>query len=142
MFLERKWCSVYLIVDELEFSNGHIVVVAYFTLSHKVLSDLNVSKSRIKEVGGDKNATNVHFVLIGQLGKFMSENPLLHIYTISAEQILNFAFEIIYAASHLIPCRCVMVECSDNIKVHNIYTNYGFKFFQYDGEHYQFYKKL
>lgn len=72
----------------------------------------------------------------------MTDCPLPCISDISSTQILDYAFEVITGASHLIPCRCVMVECSDNEKVQRVYTDYGFKFFQYDGEHYQFYKKV
>ena len=52
------------------------------------------------------------------------------------------AFEIIRASSALIPCRCVLVECSENPKVQKVYKDYHFSEFQYDGEHYQFYKRL
>lgn len=57
-------------------------------------------------------------------------------------EILNRAFEVIYKAHELINCRCVLVECNDNDKVHKVYTTYGFKYLQDDGEHKQFYKRI
>ena len=51
-FLRRGWCSVYLILDEDAFDNGELKIIAYFTLSNKVL-DLpygELSKSKVKEV--------------------------------------------------------------------------------------------
>ena len=61
---------------------------------------------------------------------------------ITSSEILDYAFEIIRDSSSLIPCRCVLVECSENPKVQKIYTDYGFSYFQFDGEHYQFYKRV
>lgn len=140
-FIRRGWCSVYLILDEEAFDNGKIKVLAYFTLSNKVL-DLsvgNASNSKVRAVGGIKNVEYLHFILIGQLGKFYNDECCAEI---SSEEILDYAFEIIYNVNYLIPCRCVLVECSDEEKIHAVYKNYGFVYFQYDGEHHQFYKRI
>lgn len=143
-FLQRNWCSVYLIVDEQKFDSGHIKIDAYFTLSHKTLIPVSASKTSIKDAAGFKEAESVHFVLIGQLGKYCKqlEDNKLCAADISSQEILDDAFEIIRASSALIPCRCVLVECSDNEKVHKVYTDYHFKKFQFDGEHYQYYKQI
>ena len=61
-FINRGWCSVYLIVDEAAFDAGEIKVDAYFTLSHKSLIPENVSKSKIKSASGDKDSKSLHFV--------------------------------------------------------------------------------
>lgn len=69
-FLDCGWCSIYLIVDEQKFDAGTICVEGYFTLSHKSLISDGISKSKVKKVtGGFKEASSMHFVLIGQLGK-------------------------------------------------------------------------
>lgn len=143
-FMQRNWCSVYLIVDEQEFDSGHIKVDAYFTLSHKTLIPTTASKTCVKDASGFKDSESVHFVLIGQLGKRIErlENGELLRSNISSKEILDDAFEIIRASSALIPCRCVLVECNDNEKVHKVYTDYHFKKFQFDGEHHQFYKQI
>ena len=143
-YIERDWCSVYLLLDEAYFEQGKIKVDAYFTLSHKSLIAANASRSRVQSAAGFKNAESIHFVLIGQLGKHMEKNDGQGALcaNISAKEILDYAFEIIHSSSKLIPCRCVLVECSENPKVHKIYTDYEFSFFQFDGEHYQFYKRL
>ena len=88
-FLDRKFCSVYLIVDEQAFDAGHVTAA-----------------------------------------------PL------SSAEILDNAFEVIQDADALIPCRCALVECSENEKVHQVYLDYGFHFFQFDGTHHQFYKRI
>lgn len=133
-----------MIVDEQEFDSGHIKVDAYFTLSHKTLIPTAASKNSVREASGFKGAESVHFVLIGQLGKHIErdENGNLLKSSISSKEILDAAFEIIRASSALIPCRCALVECSENPKVQKVYTDYKFKKFQYDGEHYQFYKQI
>lgn len=143
-FIQRKWCAVYLIVDEQEFDAGCIKVDAYFTLSHKALIPSAASKTSVKDASGFKEAETVHFVLIGQLGKHIErlEDGKICNANISSKEILDNAFEIIRASDALIPCRCVLVECSDNEKVHKVYTDYQFKKFQFDGEHHQFYKQI
>ena len=143
-FLERGWCSVYLIVDEEAFDAGKIKVDAYFTLSHKSLIAEGLSKTKVKETSGFKESDSIHFVLIGQLGKYIAklENGTECRADITSTEILNFAFEITRASSALIPCRCVLVECSENPKVQQVYKDYHFSEFQYDGENYPFYKRL
>lgn len=143
-FLQRGWCSVYLLVDEREFEEGHIKIEAYFTLSHKTLIPADATKARIKDAAGFKGSQSLHFVLIGQFGKYIeqSEDGKIVSSSLSSKEILDNAFEVIRASSSLIPCRCVLVECSDNEKVHKVYQNYQFKFFQNDGDHYQFYRRL
>lgn len=143
-FLKRELCAVYLIVDEQAFDAGRVKIEAYFTLSHKTLIPTDISKTRIKDVSGFKDSESLHFVLIGQLGKHIEETEDgKHIFAdISSREMLDNAFEVIRASSALVPCRCVLVECSENEKVHRAYENYGFKYFQFDGEHYQYYKRL
>ena len=143
-FIRRNWCSVYLIVDEQEFDAGRIKVDAYFTLSHKTLIPSVASKTSVKDASGSKEVETLHFVLIGQLGKHIERLTDGNICgaDISSNEILDNAFEVVRASSALIPCRCVLVECSDNEKVHKVYTDYQFKKFQFDGEHHQFYKKI
>lgn len=143
-FLERGWCSVYLIVDEAAFDAGKIKVDAYFTLSHKSLIAEGLPKTKVKATSGFKDSESIHFVLIGQLGKYIAkqEDGTELRADITSTEILDFAFEIVRASSALIPCRCVLVECSDNPKVQQVYKDYHFSAFQFDGEHYQFYKHL
>ena len=83
-------------------------------------------------------------MLIGQLGKHIErlEDGTLSSADIGSKEILDEAFAVIQESSDLIPCRCVLVECSDNPKVHKVYEDYHFKYFQFDGEHHQYYKKL
>ncbi len=143
-FLERRWCSVYLVLDEAAFDIGKIRVEAYFTLSHKSLIPKSASKTQIQSASGFKDSASLHFVLIGQLGKYISNEPECGEVraSITSKEILDYAFDVVRASSNLIPCRCVMVECSSNEKVQKMYTDYGFSKFQYDGDYYQFYKKI
>ena len=83
-------------------------------------------------------------MLIGQLGKHIEklETGEIRSADIAGREILDNAFEVIRQSDALIPCRCVLVECNDNEKIHKVYTDYQFKFFQNDGEHDQFFKKI
>ena len=143
-YLERGWCSIYLILNEDLFLKDKIKIEAYFTLSHKTLCVTeDMTKTKIKEIDGFKKAKSLHFVLIGQLGKYVFDNNGTYIRSeITGKEILDYAFEVIYSSSNLIPCRCVLVECSDEEKVKAAYESYGFKFFQNDGKHNQYYKVL
>lgn len=142
-FLDRGWCAVYLIVDEYEFDQGYIKVEAYFTLSHKSLIPSNASASSVKATRGFKRSESIHFVLIGQLGKYKEvlDDSVISS-AITGTEVLEYAFEVIQASSSLIPCRCALVECSDDEKVQQFYKNNGFKYFQFDGDHHQFYKEI
>ncbi len=144
-FIDKGWCSIYLILDEQEFDEGHIKIEAYFTLSHKSLITEGISKEKTKKItGGLKNAETLHFVLIGQLGKYIakSKDAQTDESNITSDEILDYAFEVIRASSSLIPCRFALVECSANEKVQNIYTNCKFSKLQNDDDHYQYYKKI
>lgn len=144
-FEKRGYCTVYLILNEEAFEKGQIFVIAYFTLSHKSIGIIsNVSKTIRGKIAGKRDADLAHFVLIGQLGKYITEEGYEEKYTadITSESILDDAFEIIEKASDLIVCRGVLVECGSKEKVHMIYKNYGFSYLQYDEEHYQFYKRV
>lgn len=146
-FEDRGWCSVYLLLNNNELSNKNFKIEAYFTLSHKVISLCNsISKSKIKEVKSSNKNNNIHFVLIGQLGKYIyidNDNKEDNCCSdITSKEILDMAFEVIVKSHDLIPCRCVLVECNDDERVHNIYLNYKFKYLQFDDGHHQFYKPI
>lgn len=138
-FLNRGLCSIYLIIDGDALKQHRLKIEAFFTLSHKVLEVNNkISKSQIKKIAGFKDRKTLHFVLIGQLGKYITNERRSYV---SSRLILNTAFKIIRSSSDLIPCRCVMVECKDITKLKTIYEDYGFKFFQKD-EGFQYIKLL
>lgn len=145
-FSDRGWCSVYLLLNEELFKSGKLFVEAYFTLSHKSLIANNntMSKSAIKRYGGFVTAKTLDFVLIGQLGKWVmqEESGAFSRSSVTGKEILDYAFEVIKTASSLITCRCVLVECSDDAKVCAMYENYGFQFFQNDGQHNQYCKLI
>lgn len=144
LFLSRKWCSIYLILVKEDFISKRITVAAYFTLSHKAVIPDFASKSAIQKTSGFKDSRVIPFVLIGQLGKYKAKGTDGKIVSsdISSKEILDFAFEVIQESNNLIPCRCALVECSANPQVQQAYKNYGFSYFQFDGEHHQLYKTI
>ncbi|MCM1048987.1 MAG: hypothetical protein NC433_11260 [Clostridiales bacterium] len=144
-FEKRGYCTVYLILDEEAFENGKLSIQAYFTLSHKSIEiNPEVSRTVRSKIASRREAELVHFVLIGQLGKYIEKDDVgeYHSTEISATDILNDAFDIIQKASDIIVCRGVLVECSSEEKIHTVYKNYGFSYLQYDEPHYQFYKRV
>lgn len=74
-FERRGFCTVYLILDEEAFNNGKIFVQAYFTLSHKAINIGKEVSRRVRSmVATRRDAGTVHFVLIGQLGRYLVDN--------------------------------------------------------------------
>ena len=65
-----------------------------------------------------------------------------NISNVSADKILELAFEVIHKADDLIPCSTVLIECNHNPKVQKIYTDHQFKLFQKGKELDQFYRLL
>lgn len=110
---------------------GKLQIEAYFTLSHKsmVAEPDHMSQSKITKFGGVKSAKTLQFVLIGQLGKYIDGDKHSEL---DGSYILDEAFDLIRQADDLIPCKYVLVECSDSPKVRSFYENNGFSFFQKD----------
>ena len=103
-FERRGWSSVYLLFNEEYFTRGKLKLEAFFTLSHKALSVSDeVSKSMKKVIfkGISPNDTLVHFVLIGHLGKHLSDD---YVSEITSREIIDAAFEIIGRSNELITC--------------------------------------
>ena len=145
-FFDRKLCSVYFFLNEDDFNRGKLKIEAYFTLSHKsiIASDNDLSKSKIQKVTGFKSSRTLDFVLIGHLGKNIERNKSGKLIKskINGHEILDRAFEVISSAADLIPCRCALIECSNDPNVKRFYKSYGFSFFQKDGIHNQYTKLL
>lgn len=120
-FLKRGLSATYLMLNHELFEQNIIKIEAYFTLSHKVMSvPENISKTQIKKMTHNNKATQLHFVLIGQIGKHITKDEKS---SINCEEILNTAISVVREASSLIPCRFILVECSKTISELNIYEN-------------------
>lgn len=136
----RRVCYTYLICDEEAFDKGEISVQAYFTLSMKNIAfSAEVCNNQKRKIAGYTDRTSEPVVLIGQLGKYISEDFVANI---SLGEILNFADEIIQNATELIPCRASLVECSFQVHDKGLYSNEGYKYLQQDGTLYQYYKPI
>lgn len=141
----RGWCSVYILADEEKLEQAkELFVDGYFTLSNKVirLSDsVSGTKKRKLFSGLKKKDDYLHFILIGQLGKYVDEDNVESVYgATSATEILDKAFEIIYQVKERITCNCVLVECKNEPKVRKIYEDYGFRELQEDDGLIQYFK--
>ncbi|MCM1039425.1 MAG: hypothetical protein NC434_08880 [Ruminococcus sp.] len=144
----RGWCSTYLLVDEDKLAEqGNLFVAGYFTLSNKVMRlSETVSHNRRKKLfnGLKKDDNYMHFILIGQLGKHIStdEGQGEKSGAISAIEMLDKAFEIIYQVKERITCSCVLIECKDEPKIRKIYEEYGFLELQRDEKLIQYFMIL
>lgn len=139
----RGWCSTYLLVNEEKLKrDAGLEIDGYFTLSNKVLhlSD-SISNGKRKKLfkGLKKDDSYMHCILIGQLGKYLDEASSS---PISAYEMLEMAFEIIYQVKERITCSCVLVECKDHAKIRRIYEDYGFRELQKSEDLVQYFKIL
>lgn len=113
-FLERKWCSTYLLLNEEKFLNGELVVEAYFTLSNKVVTvDDSLSGNTIKNITGLKHSDFLQFILIGQIGKHIEhvENNIKS--SITLDEILDTVYELVNIVTDIVPSRYLLVECNN-----------------------------
>jgi len=145
-FETRGWATTYLLLSKSHFDNGELKIEGYFSLTHKaVIFDKSVSKTTRNTITGSKSSETVSFVLIGQLGKYMSysEKGIVSS-SLTAVDLLNDAINIIMLSSEYIINRNVIVECKPIEKVKKIYEDYGFSELQYDENEnlYMLYLKL
>lgn len=136
----RRFCRVYLLFNKELFCQRKLKIEGYFTLSIKSLNHIeSISKSKKKKFSGKTDPDSLLFVLIGQLGKYIEEKDGEYIKSeLSGEEILDKAFEVINEIDRLVPCKTVLIECSDNPKVKKFYEDYGFSFLQVDDGHNQY----
>ena len=141
IYEKRKWCSVYVLVNEEKLSSNNIFIEGYFTLSNRVLhlSD-KISNNMKKKLHNGLKKTDenfIHVLLIGQLGKYINGDTCSFL---SAGNILDSAFEIIEQVKERIVCNCVILECdSARTGLINTYNNYGFHELQSESSLIQFF---
>jgi hypothetical protein len=125
----RNKSRTYLILEKESFGKRIVKILAYFTLSLKILEfGPNISKSLIKNIDGfSKNVNSVAAMLIGQFGKdeFLAKS-------INGSAFLEICLGIIGNAQNLIGDRMVLVECLPADKIVSFYSKSGFKFLQSD----------
>jgi len=125
----RNKSRTYLILEKESFSKGVFKILAYFTLSLKILEFKNsTSKSLIKNIDGfSKNINSVAVMLIGQFGKdeILAKN-------IKGNTFLDICLGIIGNVQNLIGGRIVLLECLPIEKITSFYSKNGFKFLQSD----------
>lgn len=147
-FVTRKWCAVYLLINETEFVSKHqLVIEGFFTLSIKSFKiSSTVSKNKKKKLfkGINNNCEDIPAILVGQLGKHIDEsNHSVSLTNMS--ELLDYAIDIIIQINKAIPCNLIILECKkyineddERIKLHNSYKNYGFDELQEDEDSIQY----
>lgn len=139
-FEKRRLCRVYLFFNRELFYQKKLKIEGYFTLSTKSMGDTSkISKNKKKKISGKPDPDTLSFVLIGQLGKYIEERDEGYIRSeLSGKEMLDTVFEVINSIDKLIPCKTVLIECSDDPKVKKFYEDYGFSFLQVDNGHNQY----
>lgn len=144
-FVNRKWCSTFLILNTELLEEGKIKIEGYYTLSHKsVYGTENISKNKRKELLGGSNSESMQFILIGQLGKhYEQDKDGAYISSkVSMSDILEATFTTIQSAIEIIPSRYVLLECNDEVMSAGIYEKYGFNYLRKSSDLHQYIRKL
>lgn len=121
-FARRKLSMTHLVIDN---SNGKFV--GYFTLAHKpiLVKDNVLSKTAMKNISrfakyDEKvNAYVLSAFLVAQIGKNYSIDASEHI---SGNELMKLAYNTLTDVQHQIGGGVVFLECEDNQKLLNFYT--------------------
>ncbi|MDR2879949.1 MAG: hypothetical protein LBV03_08555 [Fusobacteriales bacterium] len=107
--------KTYLLLDESEYNNGNLRIVAFFALALKVLDVSTMSKSAkdkaFKEYDNRRNINYIPAYLIGQLAKNDSYKT-----SVCGEEIFNHAIYQIHEINKLIGCDIVMLDCTEDLR--------------------------
>ena len=134
-FEELSKSRTYLICDEEQLASDgfyleNLTVYGYVALALKVLSVPEDTSNRVrKELDGlsgkihNEPIGDFPCYLIGQLAR----NAAVHRNALSGKELLQFANDIIAASVEAVGGRYVMIECHDDTKLVNFYTDNDFK---------------
>ena len=127
---QRSLSSTYLIY------NDRSQLVGYFTISNKglIISKENYEKLLKKQqkklsFNGQKLENGDYIVnsfLLGQLGKNFNKN-ILEEDKIKGVELLTIAYNLLIEIKNLINVKYLWIECEDNKKLLDFYSNFGFK---------------
>lgn len=125
-FERRGKSRTFLVIDSSNTTKESFPIIAYFTISLKVLKLEKISKSKVKKIDGFRNdITELPVHLIGQLGKNDLKSDL-----ITGKEILDFSIDKIKTSIDIVGGRIVLIECRKINKIIDFYKNYGFNFLQ------------
>ena len=129
MFEKASKSRTYLVFDEELFSQGIPTILAYFSISLKALilpEDMSVRKR--KEMDGfsgkiyGRPVREIPCYLIGQLARSSKFTKSI----ISGADIIDMAMSVIKTSYDLVGGRWVLIECRNNPKLIEFYTENGF----------------
>lgn len=127
---QRSLSSTYLIY------NDRSQLVGYFTISNKGLIISKESYEKLLKKQQKKLSFNgrklengdyiVNSFLLGQLGKNFNKN-ILEEDKIKGVELLTIAYNLLIEIKNLINVKYLWIECEDNKKLLDFYSNFGFK---------------
>lgn len=127
---QRSLSSTYLIY------NDRSQLVGYFTISNKGLIISKESYEKLLKKQQKKWSFNgrklengdyiVNSFLLGQLGKNFNKN-ILEEDKIKGVELLTIAYKLLIKIKNLINVKYLWIECEDNKKLLDFYSNFGFK---------------
>ena len=127
---QRSLSSTYLIY------NDRSQLVGYFTISNKGLIISKENYEKLLKTQQKKLSFNgrklengdyiVNSFLLGQLGKNFNKN-ILEEDKIKGVELLTIAYKLLIKIKNLINVKYLWIECEDNKKLLDFYSNFGFK---------------
>lgn len=135
MFENLSKARTYLICNQTQLENSEsedkpIIIYGYISLALKILTIPESTSNRIRrELDGFSSKIHGEFIndfpcyLIGQL----SRNSNVPKESISGEEMITFACDVIAASAEAVGGRCVMIECHNSEKLIHFYEKNLFK---------------
>lgn len=124
--IERS-AKTFIIFDEDRYINRDYFIEGYFSLAVKALSCSDMSKTLKKKLGRGIPAEAQPFILVAQLGKYISESSFSEI---CIDDILEHVDIIVGNYTEMIPIKLLLVECNKDVFDKRIYQDAGFSFLQ------------
>lgn len=119
----------FLIFDEDRYISRDYFIEGYFSLAVKALSCSAMSKTMKKKLGRGIPAEAQPFILVAQLGKYISDSSCSSIHI---DDIFEHVDIIVGNYTDMIPIKLLLVECNKQVFDKKIYQNSGFTFLQTD----------
>lgn len=128
-FDNEGFSRTFLIFDEDRYIRRDYFIEGYFSLAVKAISCSSMSKTMKRKLGRGIPAEAQPFILVAQLGKYISESSCSEI---CIDDIFEHIDIIIGNYTEMIPIKLLLVECNKKVFDKKIYQDAGFTFLQTD----------
>lgn len=137
-FEKMSWATTHLVFVE----SNELVLSGYFSLANRPLkiSEKNFKKlsntqrkKLLKYGSKEEKFIEINSFLIGQLGKNYNVDDSIK-ELVTGKYLLSIAYDMLVSIVKVVKVKYVWLECENNLKLINFYTNFGFSLIEnYEG---------